>query len=125
MARSETIPVLTSELAVEILNKTLEELQTPQNVKKLDEAKDNVGNEMLKMMQFLFPIVMQVQMDVIKEFGFPNGRDGIIKFAQMLRSLEREDAEVARLNALIKTYYLPPVAVNTSESPAEERTSSS
>ncbi|EFA07825.2 protein C10 [Tribolium castaneum] len=124
MARSETMPVLTSELAIEILGKTLEELQTPQNVKKLDEAKDNVGNEMLKMMQFLFPIVMQVQMDVIKEFGFPGGRDGIIKFAQMLRSLEREDAEVARLNALIKAYYLPPVSVNTGESPAEERASS-
>lgn len=126
MAHSETIPVLTSELAVEILNKTIEELQMPQNVKKLEDAKDNVGNEMLKMMQFLFPIVMQVQMDVIKEFGFPNGREGIIKFTQMLRSLEREDSEIARLNGLIKAYYLPPVSVNASnESPAEDRTSSS
>lgn len=126
MARSETIPILTSEMAIEILNKTLEELQSPQNTRKLDEARDNVGNEMLKMMQFLFPIVMQVEMDVIKDYGFPSGREGIIKFAQMLRSLEREDTEVARLNSLIKAYYLPPVSVNASnESPAEERTSSS
>ncbi|XP_063917551.1 protein C10 [Zophobas morio] len=126
MARSETTPVLTSEMAIEILNKTLEELQTPQSVKKLEDAKDNVGNEMLKMMQFLFPIVMQVEMDVIKDFGFPSGREGIIKFTQMLRNLEREDTEVARLNGLIKAYYLPPVSVNaSSESPAEERTSSS
>lgn len=126
MARSETIPVLTSELAIEILNKTNEELQSPQNMKKLEEARDNVGNEMLKMMQFLFPIVMQVQIDVIKDFGFPVGREGIIKFTQMLRTIEREDAEVARLHSLIKAYYLPPVSVNASnESPAEDRTSSS
>lgn len=126
MARFESAPVLTTDLAIQILNKTLEELQTPQNVKKLEEAKDNVGNEMLKMMQFLFPIVMQVQMDVIKDFGFPSGRDGIIKFAQNLRNLEREDGEVGRLHGLIKAYYLPPVSVSASnESPAEDRTSSS
>lgn len=81
---------------------------------------------MLKMMQFLFPVVMQIQMDVIKEFGFPEGREGIIKFAQMLRALEREDEEVARLHSLVKAYYLPAVSVNASNEPSvDERTSSS
>ncbi|CAH1969789.1 unnamed protein product [Acanthoscelides obtectus] len=126
MSRSEIIPTLTSELARDILNKTLEGLQRPENVKKLEEARDNVGNEMLKMMQFLFPIIMQVQMDVIKSFGYPEGREGIIKFTQMLRGIEREDQEIARLHSLIKAYYLPPVNVHTaSESPADEKTSSS
>nr|CAH7764784.1 unnamed protein product [Callosobruchus chinensis] len=126
MSRSEIIPTLTPDLARDILNKTLEELQQTENVQKLGEARDNVGNEMLKMMQFLFPIVMQVQMDVIKNFGYPEGREGIIKFTQMLRGIEREDPEIARLHSLIKAYYLPPVSVHTSsESPAEERTSSS
>lgn len=126
MSRQETIPNLTSETAVSILNKMLEELQEPSNVQKLEEARDNVGNEMLKMMQYLFPIVMQIQMDIIKEFGFPEGREGIVKFAQMLRSLERDDSEVARLHSLIKAYYLPPVSVNAAanESPVEERVSS-
>lgn len=122
MSRNEMIPSLTNETAILILNKTLEELESPENVHKLGEARSNVGNEMLKMMQFLFPIVMQIQIDVIKEFGFPEGREGIIKFAQMLRALERDDTEVARLHSLIRAYYLPSVSVNASnESPTEER----
>ncbi|CAH1108417.1 unnamed protein product [Psylliodes chrysocephalus] len=126
MSKSETIPILTVDTAREILNKTLEELQSTENVQKLEEARDNVGNEMLKMMQFLFPIVMQIQMEIIREFGYPEGRDAIIKFTQMLRCLEREDAEVARLHSLVKSYYLPPVTVHTTnESPAEERATSS
>ncbi|XP_044751108.1 protein C10 [Coccinella septempunctata] len=123
MPKTEDFPALTTELAIEILNRTLETLQTPENTQKLDEARDNVGNEMLKMMQFLFPIVMQIQMDVITEFGFPEGREGIVKFAQMLRSLEVENSEVAQLHSIVRSYYLPSVAVNAS--PPEERLNSS
>lgn len=112
MSRPEVLPPLTAETAILILTKTLDELQSPENLQKLDEARDNVGNEMLKMMQYLFPVVMQIQMEVIKDYGFPEGREGIIKFAQMLRALEREDEEVARLHSLIKAHYLPPVSVS-------------
>ena len=126
MLKSETGPTLTSDTAILILTKTLDELQTSENVKKLEEARANVGNEMLKMMQFLFPIVMQIQINVIKEYGFPDSREGIIKFGQVLRQLEREHPEIARLHGLIKAHYLPPVAVNAaSESPAENCTSGS
>ncbi|CAG9860545.1 unnamed protein product [Phyllotreta striolata] len=126
MSKNEVYPNLTTDLAREILNKTLEELQSSENVQKLEEARNNVGNEMLKMMQLLFPIVMQIQMEVISDFGYPEGRDSIIKFYQMLRGLEREDAEVTRLHSLIKSYYMPPVTVHTmNESPAEDRTVSS
>lgn len=112
MSRQEIPQSLTTGTAIMILNKILDELQLPENIQKLDEARDNVGNEMLKMMQYLFPVVMQIQMEVIKEFGYPEGREGIIKFAQMLRALEREDEEVARLHSLIKAYYLPPVSIS-------------
>ncbi|KAB0793525.1 hypothetical protein PPYR_13145 [Photinus pyralis] len=113
---------LTSELAITILSKVLDQLQESSNVQKLEEAKDNVGNEMLKMMQYIFPIVMQVEMDVIKDFGFPEGREGIVKFAQLLRTVEREDIEVARVHGLIKAYYLPPVSVNaTNETTNDDR----
>lgn len=125
MSKQESLSNLSSDVAKEILNKTLEELQAQENTQKLKEARENVGNEMLKMMQFVFPIVMQIQMEVIKEYGFAEGREGIIKFLQIIRNLEREDPEIGRLHGLIKTYYLPPVSVHASESPAEERTSSS
>ncbi|KAF5289720.1 hypothetical protein FQA39_LY03637 [Lamprigera yunnana] len=122
MSKEDSIPNLSVENAISILNKILDEIQEPHNVEKLEEARNNVGNEMLKMMQYLFPIVMQIQIDTIKDFGFPECKESIIKFAQMIRSLEREDAEIARLHNLIKTYYLPPVAVNAiNESSGEDR----
>lgn len=55
-------------------------LNTSENIQKLTEAKEKSGNEMLKMMQFVFPIVVQIQMDVIKNYGFPEGREGDIYF---------------------------------------------
>lgn len=125
MSKQEPGPNLSPETAKEILNKTLEELQAPENSQKLIDARDNVGNEMLKVMQYVFPVVMQIQMEVIKDFGFTEGREGILKFSQIIRNLERDDPEIGRLHSLIKTYYLPPVAVHAIESPAEERTSSS
>lgn len=120
MSRPE-IPQLTSDSALAILGKIIEELQTPEIAQKLEEARFNVGNEMLKMMQLVFPIVMQVQLEVIKEFGFSENREGMVKFMQMLRSLERDDTEVARLHSAIKAYYLPPVSVSANtEMPLDE-----
>lgn len=103
---------LSSEKAIDVLNDTLNTLALAENVKKLEEVRETNGNEMLKMMQFVFPIVMQIQMDVVKKHGLGDGREGLVKFSQNLRSLEREDAEVARLHNLIRSYYLPPVAVS-------------
>jgi len=58
------------------LTDILTALNTPENLQKITEAKENSGNEMLKMMQFVFPLVTQIQMDVIKNYGFPEGREG-------------------------------------------------
>lgn len=60
-----------------ILTDILTALNTPENLQKITEAKENSGNEMLKMMQFVFPLVTQIQMDVIKNYGFPEGREGV------------------------------------------------
>ncbi|CAK9798039.1 Protein C10 [Anthophora quadrimaculata] len=94
-----TVPAFTPEVAKAVLTDVLTALNTPENIQKLAEAKENSGNEMLKMMQFVFPIVVQIQMDVIKNYGFPEGREGTVQFAQLLRALEREDPEVAQLHS--------------------------
>ncbi|XP_071878241.1 protein C10 isoform X3 [Bombus fervidus] len=89
-------------------------LNTPENTQKLAEAKENSGNEMLKMMQFVFPIVVQIQMDVIKNYGFSEGREGTVQFVQLLRALEREDPEIAQLHSQVRSYFLPPVTISSS-----------
>ncbi|XP_015522009.1 protein C10 [Neodiprion pinetum] len=104
----------TSETAKAALTDILAALNSPDNVQKITEAKENSGNEMLKMMQFVFPIVTQIQMDVIKNYGFPEGREGTVQFAQFIRTLERDDPEIAQLHGQVRAYFLPPVTISSS-----------
>lgn len=36
---------------------------------------------MLKVMQYVFPLIVQVEMDVIKKFGFTDNREGSLSIA--------------------------------------------
>ncbi|XP_011313437.1 protein C10 [Fopius arisanus] len=114
MINMTAAPNFTVESAKAALNEILTALSAPENVKKISEAKENSGNEMLKMMQFVFPIVIQIQMDVIKNYGFSEGREGPLQFLQCIRTLEREDPEIGRLHNQIRAYFLPPVASSPS-----------
>lgn len=67
---------------------------------------------MISMMQLVFPLVMQIQMDVIKNHGFPGNREGLVQFTQLIRELERDDTEIARLRNEIRSIYLPPITIN-------------
>lgn len=58
-------------------------------------------------MQLVFPIVMELQMDVIKNYGFV-GREGLVHFEQLIRDMEVDD-EIARLRQQIRNTYLPPM----------------
>lgn len=66
------------------------------------------GKEMIKLMQNVFPLMMELQMQVIKNYGFGSGREGLVNFSQMIRELEKEDDEIARLRNQIRNVYLPP-----------------
>ncbi len=62
----------------------LDAFDLPENEKKIEEARDSAGNDMLKMMQIVFPITTQIQMSVIGKYGFPEDGDGE-KFEQFCR----------------------------------------
>lgn len=59
------------------LEAILNVLDTEESSQKINEAKTNAGNDMLKVMQYVFPLVVQVEMDVIKKFGFTDNREGM------------------------------------------------
>lgn len=59
-----------------ILAEILESLTTCENALNLEDAKSKAGNDMLKVMQYVYPIVVSTQMDVIKRYGLPEGREG-------------------------------------------------
>lgn len=67
---------LSVEQVRQILSEVIEALESPDYAPKLDEAKEAAGNEMLKMMQIVFPIVAQIEMETIKHHGFSNTREG-------------------------------------------------
>lgn len=100
---------LTLTAAKAALRDILDAFAVPENAQKLVEAKENSGNEMLKMMQFVFPIVTTIQIEVIKDYGFSEGREGSVQFTQLIRTLEKEDSEIARLHSEIRSYFLPSV----------------
>lgn len=54
----------------------MESLSTCENALNLEDAKNKAGNDMLKVMQYVYPIVVSTQMDVIKKYGLPEGREG-------------------------------------------------
>lgn len=104
----------TNEVGRSILVEIIKTVNQPDNSKRLSEAKASAGKEMLNMMQFVFPLVMQLQMDVIKSFGFPGNREGLVQFEQLVREMERDDVEISRLRSQIRAIYLPPIAINPS-----------
>ncbi|XP_032663502.1 protein C10 [Odontomachus brunneus] len=104
---------ITVETAKAILADVLTALNTPENLEKLAEANEKSGNEMLKKMQFVFPLVIEIQIDVIKNYGFPEGREGAVRFAEIIRAFEKEDPEVAQLHNQVRSYFLSPVLINS------------
>lgn len=70
---------------------------------------------MLQMMHLVFPEVMQIQMDIIKNFGFPGNREGLIQFEQLIRDLEKDDPEISRLRSQIRAIYLPPINFDSAQ----------
>ena len=47
------------------------------NEADLQAAREKAGNDMLKTMQYVFPVTTQIQMNVIKKYGFPSDGEGI------------------------------------------------
>ena len=50
------------------------------NVRRLEEARDAAGNDMLRAMQIVFPVASQIEMEVIERYGFPRDGDGMWQF---------------------------------------------
>ena len=58
------------------LTDILEAFKTAENFSRLEEARENAGNDMLRHMQVVFPIASQIQMEMIQKYGFPADGDG-------------------------------------------------
>ncbi|KAL3871468.1 hypothetical protein ACJMK2_039464 [Sinanodonta woodiana] len=82
-------------------------LQHPDNVLRLDEARESSGNDMLRSMQLVFPLATQIEMEVIEKYGFQPDGDGLIRFTQAVKVYEKQDPEIAQLNRQLKSILIP------------------
>lgn len=112
LAKMSYFSNFTGETGKLILGDIIKTCNQPENSKKLSEAKAAAGKEMIQMMHLVFPHVMQIQIDIIKNYGFPANREGLIQFEQLIRELEKDDLEIARLRSQIRAIYLPPITIN-------------
>lgn len=84
------------------------------------------GNDMLKRMQLVYPILTRIQMEVIRSHGFSGDIEGtfeesydclitynagiligLMKFCQEIAQLERDDDEIKKLNDDLREIFLP------------------
>lgn len=107
MGTSQNNTYLSSENAKIILADLLSAFNSPENATRLEEARDSAGNDMLKMMQFVFPLAAEIQMDIIKNYGFSRDGKGATQFALAVKTLEKDDSEIANLNNKLRSYFIP------------------
>ncbi|XP_037068498.1 protein C10-like [Pollicipes pollicipes] len=97
---------LTALQAKEILQDILQTLASEAVSEKITGARNQAGNDMVKYMQLVFPLVAQVQAEVIDKHGF-YGEKASIVFMQLLKNLENQDPELVVLSARVRDYFLP------------------
>ncbi|XP_070532542.1 protein C10-like [Ptychodera flava] len=102
-------PYLSQEQTRAALRDIIAAFELPENQLRLEEAKDNAGNDMMKMMQIVFPVTTQIQQEVTQKYGFSPDGDGAIKFIKSVRQYENIDADIAKMAAQIKAEFLPPM----------------
>ncbi|CAH1786044.1 unnamed protein product [Owenia fusiformis] len=106
MAAAVSRPFTNSE-AIACLHDIINAFKLPENNIRIEEARDNAGNNMMQMMQIVFPVTTEIQMGVITKYGFSADGDGMIRFSQTIKNFEKLDPEIAELNAQIRTYVMP------------------
>ncbi|XP_006824057.1 protein C10-like [Saccoglossus kowalevskii] len=118
-------PNLSQEQVRSLLKDVIAAFDSPENMIRMDEAHDNAGNDMMKMMQIVFPVATQIQQEVIQKYGFTPDGDGAIKFAQSIRQYENLDSEISQMGAKLKSMFLPPMPQMTSFSAVDASSTTS
>lgn len=83
-----------------VLAEVIKAFGAPENVQRMDEARENACNDMGKMLQFLLPVATQIQQDVIKAYGFSSDGEGGQSWRQEGRARSAEPFLLSLLPSL-------------------------
>lgn len=97
---------LTVSQAKVIVGEMLDRLDSDLINEQLSSVRAECGNDMVLYTQRVFPLVMNVQSEVIARHGFV-GQQGNLEFVHTVKTLEQSDSQLADMNTQIKEYFLP------------------
>ncbi|GIZ00885.1 protein C10 [Caerostris extrusa] len=99
--------MLSIEKAKASLKDIISALSLPDHATKLNEAKNNAGNDMMMYMQLVFPLTTQIQQDVVQNYGFSADREGLLEFTRIIKMLAKENEEIAQMNEDLRSLLIP------------------
>uniref|UniRef100_A0A915LAC3 Protein C10 n=1 Tax=Romanomermis culicivorax TaxID=13658 RepID=A0A915LAC3_ROMCU len=84
----------------------LDTIRSSRETFKLCDVYNACGNDMLKRMQIVFPILTKMQMDILGKYGYSRDSDGLLKFFQEITVLEKDD-DIKKLNEELRSLLIP------------------
>ncbi|RDD45377.1 Protein C10 [Trichoplax sp. H2] len=102
------VPKLNREEARTALKEVVQAFTEPENLAKMNAAREEAGTDLLKMMQIVVPVATQIQQRVIEKYGFTSDQQGSLQFAQAIQAHVQDDTEIAQMSSQLKAMFLPP-----------------
>jgi len=97
---------LTLEEARAAIKEVVAAFNTPENLAKMMNAKQEAGADIMKMMTIVLPVAMSIQQTVITKFGYAADQQGVMQFTQAIR-VHEADPEISVLAQQLKSQFLP------------------
>lgn len=85
----------------------LQAFEKPQNKMRMYEIRQEAGGDLVKLLQYQLLFAASVQQEVIKRHGFSDNGEGSLTFTHAIKLFEKEDEEIARKAADLKTKFIP------------------
>ena len=83
--------------------------ENPQNIARLKESKSRAGSDMVKIMQFVFPIAIKIQQETMEQCGFHSDYEGKQRFhlLQNIKHVINTKCKNISIMVIIKLYLVP------------------
>ncbi|KRZ90396.1 Protein C10, partial [Trichinella sp. T8] len=104
---SKPVEMLTKAEGRASLLHILKKLRQLQNSAAYQEAESQCGNDMLKRVQLIYPLVIRAEMNAVTDYGFAASYAGLSEYMHEIYVLSGEDKEVERLMSEVRSMIFP------------------
>jgi len=97
---------LSLEQARAAIKDAVEAFDKPENLAKMLQAKEQAGEDPMKLMLIVLPVAMLIQQSVIEKYGYASNQQGILEFSQAIGA-HQEDSEVGSYTQQLRDKFMP------------------